>query len=133
MIFISLYCHPHKNHHFCLLTKKNQNQKKLLCCFAKEMYERAIFFSSFETERLLRPNIGTSRDVPSHTPMAGPEAMVPLPLVKLIGLAVKQFISKPLATFLKSQVKTKPFLRNRVCIPIGRFHHNNQVGARESL
>jgi len=50
--------------------------------------------------------------------------MVPLPLVKLIGLAVKQFISKPVASLCKSQVKTRPFLRNRVCIPIGRGYHN---------
>jgi len=50
--------------------------------------------------------------------------MVPLPLIKLIGLAVKQFISKPVASFLKSQMKTKPFLRDRVCIPLGRGYHN---------
>lgn len=50
--------------------------------------------------------------------------MVPLPLVKLVGLAVKQFISKPVAQLCKSQVKTKPFLRDKICIPIGRGYHN---------
>jgi len=50
--------------------------------------------------------------------------MVPLPLVKLVGLAVKQFVSKPVASLLKSQVKTRPFLKNRICIPLGRFYHN---------
>ena len=54
-------------------------------------------------------------------------AMVPLPLVKLVGLAVKQFISKPVASLCKSQVKTRPFLRNRICIPIGRGYHHFQV------
>ena len=59
-------------------------------------------------------------------------AMVPLPLVKLVGLAVKQFISKPVASFMKTQMKTKPFLRNRICIPMGRSYHNFQVSMTQS-
>jgi len=49
--------------------------------------------------------------------------MAPLPLIKLVGLFLKQ-ASKPVANALKARVKTHPFIRDRVCVPIGRGVHS---------
>jgi hypothetical protein len=59
--------------------------------------------------------------------------MVALPLIKLVGLAVKQ-ISKPVANALKNSLKNNIFCRNRIFIPVGRAHHRMQETiARSSI